>query len=131
MGPSEQAVRRCVELFNKGTLEWVDTCYSKNADWVELPTPTFPQGRRGDRAFLRETAQRVLQLFPDRRMNIRRAAARDENVLLELDWTGTAASSFRDLKAGMRIELRIISFFEVRDGLIVKHTDYCLSPSSE
>ena len=29
---NEQAIRQCVELFNKCTLEWVDTCYAEEAE---------------------------------------------------------------------------------------------------
>lgn len=45
---NKRALFRCIELLNKCTLEWVDNRYSKKLEWIELPKPSTPQGRRGD-----------------------------------------------------------------------------------
>ena len=37
---NEAAVRRCVDLSNKRTLEWVDTCFAENAEWT-APMPGY------------------------------------------------------------------------------------------
>lgn len=52
---NKQALARCIELFNRGTLEWVDSCYSRKLEWIELPKASTPQGRRGDFAFFRRS----------------------------------------------------------------------------
>ncbi len=44
---NKQTLARCIELFNRGTLEWVDRCYSSKLEWIELPKASTPQGRRG------------------------------------------------------------------------------------
>ena len=67
---NEAAARRCIDLFNKRTLEWVETCYAPDVEWIELPLPTTPAGQHGDRAFLSQVAQRMLTLFPDRQIEI-------------------------------------------------------------
>jgi len=121
---NEAAVRRCVDLFNKRTLEWVDTCYAENAEWIELPMPGTPEGRRGTCTFLRETAERLLRLFPDRQMTIRNIVAQGDQVVLEVDWQGTAAAAVGGLNVGTVVHLRLASFFTLADGLIVKQTDY-------
>ena len=72
---SERAIRRCVELYNRRTVEWVDTCYAVDAEWTELPTPATPRGRGGKRPVLRAAAERALALFPDREMKIRNLVA--------------------------------------------------------
>jgi ketosteroid isomerase-like protein len=87
------AVRRCVDLFNRCTLEWVDTCYAVEVEWTEMPQPSTPAGQRGDRACLRAAAQRLLQLFPDRQMTVRNLVAQTDQVVLDLDWQGTAATA--------------------------------------
>ena len=121
---NEAAVRRCVDLFNKRTLEWVDTCYAETAEWVELPMPGTPEGRRGTRAILRETAERLLRFFLDRQMTIRNVVAQKDQVVLEVDWQGTAAAAVGSLNVGTVVRLRVTSFFTLVDGLIVKQTDY-------
>jgi len=127
---NEAAARRCVDLFNKRTLEWVDTCYAETAGWVELPLPGTQEGRRGNRAFLRETAERLLRLFPDRQMTVRNVVAQGEQVVMEEDWQGTAAATVGGLSVGTLVSLRIASFFTFVDGLIVKQTDYCIPLST-
>jgi len=91
---NEQAIRHCVDLFNKCTLEWVDTCYAEEADWIELPVPGISRGRQGKRAFLREMAGRVLMLYLNRQLRILNLVAQADQVVLEQAWQGTAAAAF-------------------------------------
>jgi len=123
---NESAIRQCVELFNQRTLEWVDTCYSENAEWIELPIPGISRGRQGNRAFLREAAENILRLYPDRQMSIRNLIAQGEQVVLELEWCGTAAAAVGGVHVGAQVRFRVASFFTLVDGLIVKQTDYCI-----
>lgn len=123
---SERAIRRCVELYNRRTAEWVDTCYAADAEWTELPTPATPRGRGGKRAALRAAAESALAFFPDRQMKIRNLVAQGQQVVLELEWSGTAAAAVGSVKPGTTVRLRLASFFTVVDGLITKHTDYCV-----
>ena len=123
---NEQAVRHCVDLFNQCTLEWVDTCYGGKLEWTELPTPGLSLGRKGDRAFLRETAGHLLQLFPDRQLHILNLVAQGDQVVLEQAWLGTAAAAFGNLRTGDQVRFRVASFFTLADGLINRQTDYCI-----
>jgi predicted ester cyclase len=128
---NESAIRRCVELFNKRTLEWVDTCFTEEVVWTELPIAGISRGRQGNRAFLRETAVSILRLYPDRQMSIRNLVAQDDKVVLELDWWGTTAEATGSLSAGTRIHFRVASFFKLAGGLIVSQTDYCVPMPGE
>lgn len=127
---NELAARQCVELYNKGTTEWVDTFYAKSAEWTELPTQFAPHGQRGGRDFLRQKAARDHAMFPDRQMHILNLVAQGSQVVLELDWRGTAAASIGPLKAGTILKIRVASFFCYADGKIVKQVDYCTLPES-
>jgi ketosteroid isomerase-like protein len=124
--PAEETIRRCVEAFNQRTSEWVDRYYEPDVQWVEFPTRAAPQGRIGDRAALRAAAEAALAWFPDRQMEIRSLVAEGTHVAAELAWWGTAARALGDLQTGTTVRFRIASFFTVADGLIVKHTDYCV-----
>jgi len=121
---NEQAVRRCVELFNQCTLEWMDRCYAANAEWAELPIPGISKGWQGDRAFLRETAGLVLRLYPDRQLRVLNLVAQAGQVVLEQDWQGTAAAAFGNVQLGEKVRFRVASFFSLADGLITRQTDY-------
>ncbi len=61
---SERAVRRCVELYNRRTAGWVDTCYAADAEGMELPTSATPRGRGGNRSVLRTAPERTPLCFP-------------------------------------------------------------------
>jgi ketosteroid isomerase-like protein len=123
---NELAIRHCVDLFNRCTLEYVDACFAANAEWIELPNPGVSAGHRGDRNFLRETAARHLSLFPDRQMRIRNLVAQGSQVVVELDWWGASAVALGDRPAGTQVRFCLASFFTLIDGLIVRQTDYCL-----
>jgi ketosteroid isomerase-like protein len=123
---NEQAIRHCLELFNRGTLEWVDTCYAETAKWTELPIPGLSHGRQGDRAFLRASAGNVMKLYPDRHLRLLNLVAQADQVVLEQDWQGTAAADFGNLHAGDRVRFRVASFFTLSDGLIIQQTDYVI-----
>ncbi|HTX17753.1 MAG TPA: nuclear transport factor 2 family protein [Bacteroidota bacterium] len=129
MSPSSEPAslaRKCIDLFNRHSLEWVDTCYAKDVDWNELPLPTSPNGHHGDRALLRESAARVLSIFPDRGMSVERIVAEGDCVAMELVWMGTASATIGPLQKGTQLQYRIASFLTIRDGLITRQIDYCV-----
>jgi ketosteroid isomerase-like protein len=125
-GSSELIIRQCVDTFNKCTMEWLDKYYSSDVEWIELPTQAIPQGRRGQIDALRRAAGFALAAFPDRRMEILNIVSNDHIVAVELDWRGTASRQLGNVKEGGTVHLRIASFFEVIDGVITRHTDYCV-----
>lgn len=124
---NKQALVRCIKLYNKCTIEWVDNCYSRKLEWIELPTQSMPRGRKGDFAFFRESVKQLLRLFPDCKLKVIRSIAENDCVVLEQDWQGTAAFSIGKYVAGRVARLRVASFFTLENGLIVKQIDYCTS----
>ncbi len=124
---NKKAVFRCIELFNKCTLEWVDTCYSKELVWNELPTRSFPKGRTGGFESFRNTADQVLRIFPDRTLIVNRCVAEEDYVVFEQEWKGTIAILTGNYKIGEKINMKIVSFFKLRNGLIVEQTDFPIS----
>ena len=123
---NKQAVLHCVELFNKCTMEWLDTCYADHLEWTELPWRSFPQGRHGDLSAYRQSAEQALRLCPDRRLQVLRSVAEGNCVVLEQAWQGTVAFTVGDLIAGSISRLRIVSIFTLENRLITKQTDYCV-----
>ena len=124
---NKQAVLRCVELFNKCTMEWLETCYANHLEWIELPWHSFPHGRHGDLSAFRQSAEQALRLCPDRQLRVLRSVAEGDCVVLEQEWQGTIAFSVGDVAAGTVTKLRIVSFFMLENGLIAEQTDYCVA----
>ncbi len=82
METNEKTVRRCVEAYNKGTLEWVDTFYSRDAEWIELPRAGRPQGREGG-----HSSHRIVHAHGDATgrelaLTLDRAARKQERIRL-------------------------------------------------
>ena len=124
---NKQAVLKCIELYNKCTSEWLDTCYSNKLEWIELSNPSVPQGRHGNFEFFRKSTEQVLILFPDRKLTVLRSLAEDNIVVLEQDWQGTFINTAGNHIVGDIAKLRVASFFTLENGLIIKQTDYCAS----
>jgi hypothetical protein len=122
---NKQAILRCIEFYNKCTLEWIDICYSNKLEWIELSNPSAPQGRQGNFAFYRKSAEQVLNLFPDRKLSVLRSLAENDCVVLEQEWQGTLAFTAGNHIAGDIVKLRVVSIFTLENGLIIKQTDYC------
>gem|GEM_PF-2049144 len=126
---TKNAVLKCIDLFNKCDLGWIDICYSKHLDWNEFSNPAFPNGRKGDYSAYRNAAQQSLALFPDRKLNVLSCVADNDHVVLEQEWSGTLATDLGEHKAGQIAKLRIASFFTLENGLIIKQNDYCARPA--
>ncbi len=122
---NRKAVLRCVELFNRGTLEWLDECYSRELRWVELPKPGTPRGQEGGYDEYRASAERILRFFPDRKLEVKGCVAAGDQVALQQKWRGTLATPLAGLAAGKVVEVGVASFFTLKDGLIVGQVDYC------
>jgi hypothetical protein len=124
---NKQAVLLCIELYNKCTVEWLDTCYSDKLEWIEFSNPSAPLGRQGNFEFYRKFAEQVLNLFPDRKLTVLRCLAENDCVVLEQVWQGTLAVTAGNHIAGEILKLRVASFFTLDNGVIIKQIDYCAS----
>jgi len=122
---NKMAVLKCIELFNKCNLDWLETCYSEKLDWIEFSNPSIPEGRKGDYSSFRSAAVLAIRLFPDRKLIVLNCIAEDDIVVLEQEWSGKLAINAGTHNAGEILKLRIATFFTLKNGLIIKQTDYC------
>jgi predicted ester cyclase len=60
-------------------------------------------------------------------MAIQNIVAQGDQVMLELDWTGTAAIAIGPLQPGSKVHLKVANFLTFEQGLIVKQVDYCIA----
>ena len=122
---TEAVARKLVEEYNRGTPDWVETCHAEDSQWNELPL-FGGHGRSGGRADLRKAAEGALIGFPDRRMTLLNVIAGGDQAAIEVEWNGRAAQDSERFKAGEPFSLRIVFVIKVRDGKIVRQTDYCI-----
>ena len=129
--PAEEAARRMIDEYNKGSPDWVERCHADNTVWTEHPIPGMTSGRGGGRSVLRQAAEQACANFPDRRMKLVSLTAQEDRAAMELDWTGTVAAPGLGRAVGDKVRLRIAMFIVIAGGRIVRQTDYCLLvPSS-
>jgi hypothetical protein len=114
----------CIESFNTCTAEWVDTFYSKGLSWREMPSASFPKGRSGGFKEFRLAAEGRLRVFPDFRLDVVKCVAEGDDVVFEQDSRGTLAIPFGEHKPGDVFKLKVVTFFKLKDGLVIEHTDF-------
>lgn len=59
-------------------------------------------------------------------MAIRNLVAQGDQVVLELDWQGTAAATVGNVKTGLTVRFRVATFLTFAEGMIIKQVDYCV-----
>ena len=122
---TEAVARKLIDIYNQGSPDWVDQCHAKTTEWIELPFLGGP-GRRGGFAELRKAAEDQVVNFPDRRMDMLNLVAGPDQVVLEVEWTGTAARTMAWAEAGQILRLRAALVLSVADGKVVREVDYVI-----
>ena len=115
--------RKLIEIYNKGSPDWVDQCHAPTTEWIELPFMGGP-GRQGGFAELRKAAEDQVVNFPDRRMEILSVIADAGQAALEVEWSGTAARTMAWAEAGQSLRLRAVMLLKVENGHVIREVDY-------
>jgi len=77
------------------------------------------------RAAVKESYVDLFNGFPDCKAEILNELAGDDQVLIEIRWTGTNTGEFRGTPAtGKPVDVRIAYIFKFRDGKICSITEY-------
>jgi predicted ester cyclase len=128
MGAEEnkKTLFRCIETFNKCTMEWIDTFYSHDLVWKESPSASFPKGRAGGFKEFYAAAEQRLRVFPNCTLRIAKCVAEDDCVVFEQDWKRTISVPIGNIKAGEEIRSKIITFFKLKIDRIIEHTDFII-----
>ena len=120
------APKRWDEFYNNRPTEYVDACCASDyrnrffpnaGGWPEV------SGIEG----LREAAQHILDILPDRRMTVEGMMAGGGAVALEVQFSGTVAQDAPNLPpVGTQIQIPLCVVLRFRDGLIVQESIYGL-----
>jgi hypothetical protein len=121
---NKEVVLNCIEAFNKCNMEWLNTFYSKDLEWKEMPRMMYPKGRNGGYSEYKLAAENVLSMFPKRKLIVKRSFGDGNTVILEQEFLAISSISIGNMKQGDEIKQMILSIFELENGLIRKQTDY-------
>lgn len=96
---------------------------------IEYPNQFVPKGAERDLAAMREAAVRGRRVIRSQRYEVRSALANDDEVALEVLWTGVLAIAVGSLAAGDEMRAHFGVFLNFRDGLITRQRNYdCFDP---
>ncbi|WP_067540983.1 nuclear transport factor 2 family protein [Nocardia crassostreae] len=90
----------------------------------ELPNALFPDGNTRDLPALCAASAAGRKTLSSQSFEVRNAIAMDNQVALEVLWTGTTAIPLGDLPAGHTLRAHIAAILEFRDGKIVAQRNY-------
>jgi len=114
----------CVDSYNKCTNDWIDKFYSRDLEWIAMPSASVPKGRKGGFNEFYQFANNALNFFKDRKLKVLRSFVDDNTVILEQEWSATLPQDIGSMKKGEITKQMIISIFEVDHDLIAQQTDY-------
>jgi hypothetical protein len=101
-------------------MDWIDKFYSKDLEWIAMPSSSNPKGRNGGFNEFYQFVSNALKFFKDRKLKVLRSFVDDNTVILEQEWSATLPQDIGDMKEGEITKQMILSIFEVDHGLIVK-----------
>jgi ketosteroid isomerase-like protein len=122
---------RAVE--SMGPPENVSRFYSTDIEFHEFPNRIVPHGRVRRRADLQAAYGQARKLLSSQRYDVRRIVEKDDEVAVELEWTGVLAApvAAMNLPSGHEMKAYVAMFLTFRDGKIVSQRNYDCYPPFE
>ena len=103
--------------------------FSEDVIQEEFPNRLMPTGARRDLAAILDGAVRGQQLMAAQRYAVLSSLVDGNQVVLEVQWTGTLAISVGSIPAGGEMRARFAVFLTYRDGKIAHQRNYdCFEP---
>jgi hypothetical protein len=123
---NKKTLFRCIDIFNKCNLNWIDTFYSHDLIWKEFPTGTFPKGRSGGFKEFYSAAEQRLKFFPNNSLTVIKCIAEHDDVVFEQNWKGILSIPVGSHNARDEVRLKIITFFKLKDDRVIEHMDFVI-----
>ncbi len=111
-----------LDAYNRKDVNALVDCVADTVVFENVSNTGQSMKIRGRRAFA-ELAEQAATIFSTRHQAVRTAVVGADRVALEVDWTGTLAVDFGQLKAGEQVAMRGASFITIADGLITVIVD--------
>ena len=95
-----------------------------------LPSLYFPHGSRDNLAGIRAAADRGRKVMTSQKYEVKNELASSDQVVLEVDWTGTLAVPFQNIPQGGQMRAHFAMFMRFKDDKILSQRNYdCYEPS--
>jgi ketosteroid isomerase-like protein len=122
-------VPKWFELYDDGTPDHYGSTryldlYADDADLHEMPTATYPEGRRGDPAKEQAEIDDTNSRMHDRHVTLHELVTEGDVAVARYTWSARVVIDGLPWPTGTRILGECASLFEVRDGQIVHQVDY-------
>jgi ketosteroid isomerase-like protein len=109
--------------------EELDSFFAPDVIQEEFPNRLRPNGASGNLQAMKEARARGLALLKAERFELVNAVASDDEVAMEVIWTGTVRNAAGPFAAGQALRARFALFMEFRDGRIIRQRNYdCFDP---
>jgi ketosteroid isomerase-like protein len=96
---------------------------------VEHPNKVTPNGKRYDRAAMREAGERGKALLSSERYEVRSMIVEGDRAAIQIEWSGTLAIAAGPWKVGDVMRAQICSIIELREGKVWRQEQYdCFVP---
>lgn len=101
-----------------------DTFFTADALQEEFPNRLVPNGAQRDVEGLRQAAARGQQVLSSQTYEVLNAIEQGDQIVLEVQWTGTLAIPVGAIPAGGQMRCRSAMVLEFRDGRIARQRNY-------
>ena len=117
-------IARYLDAYNARDVDAMLACVTDDVLFENVSNTGGTVMLRGRGSFA-DAARRTAEVFAERRQTVRTCVASGTRVAIEVDYEGVIAMDLPNgLGEGDHVELRAVSFFDLRDGLIARITDF-------
>lgn len=125
-----KTARRYLAALEQGhTGEVLAPFFTDDVVQEEFPNRLTPNRARRDLAGILDASERGRRVMAAQTYEVVHAVAAGDDVVLEVEWTGTLKVPFDTLPAGGQMRARFAVVLEFRDGKIARQRNYdCFQP---
>ena len=124
-----EKLRRYLKSIEDGDFTYITEFFASTAVVEQLPNRIYPNGIRSDTSKLAEAFEKGRNLISRQQYEIKNHFVNEDQVALEVLWTGTLAIPFGTLSAGSCMRCHSAMFFEFQDGKVIRQRNYdCFEP---
>ena len=129
MGKAAEVVKRYVELYSDGTPEDYGSfrfleIFAPDIDWVEMPTIFNPAGRKRNRETVREAVNESRKFLLNRKLEISELIEEGLVAAWMGTWSATIGIDGLEIPLGSRVRIKMATFTEVSNDLIIRQYEY-------
>ena len=117
-------IEALLEAYNAPDLDRASLLYAEDCEYVNRTLGIRIEGRGAQRTNM----QAILDMFPDRKLGLRRIIAEEGSAAVEAQFVATSPGGPGMPPAGQPYTSEMCCVFEVRDGLVVFEHDYIDRP---